>query len=87
MNKRILVTGGTGFQGSNLSKSLLDQGYNVTILNTPGEKNDRNVKRFELEGAKIIWGSINNKDVILKALEGVDLVINTAAKIHNTTRE
>jgi len=82
MNKRILVTGGTGFQGSNLSKSLLSQGYEVTILNTPGDKNDKNVKRFQLEGAKIIWGSINDKDVVFKALEGVDLVINTAAKIH-----
>ena len=29
---KILVTGGTGFQGSNLSKSLLKDGHQVTIL-------------------------------------------------------
>ena len=37
--KTILITGGTGFQGSNLAKNLLESGYNVVILNTPGKKN------------------------------------------------
>ena len=82
MKKRILITGGTGFQGSNLSKALLTKGFDVTILNTPGVKNEKNIKRFQLEKAKIIWGSINDKDVVFKACENVDLIINTAAKIH-----
>ena len=29
---KILITGGTGFQGSNLSKSLLNDGHDVVIL-------------------------------------------------------
>lgn len=82
MKKRILITGGTGFQGSNLSKALLADDFDVTILNTPGEKNDINIQRFNLEDAKIIWGSIVSKDVVYNAMEEADLVINTAAKIH-----
>ena len=82
MKKRILITGGTGFQGSNLSKSLLKEGYDIVILNTPSPKNETNIKRFKLQKANIIWGSINNKKMVEKAMGGVDLVIHTAAKIH-----
>ena len=34
---KILITGGTGFQGSNLSKSLLNDGHDVVILNLHSE--------------------------------------------------
>ena len=30
--KNILITGGAGFIGSNLTKKLVSKGYNVTIL-------------------------------------------------------
>ena len=36
---KILITGGTGFQGSNLSKSLLEDGHDVVILNLHSKKN------------------------------------------------
>ena len=49
---KILITGGTGFQGSNLSKSLLKDGHDVVILNLHSEKNETNVERFELDKAK-----------------------------------
>ena len=46
---KILITGGTGFQGSNLSKSLLEDGHKVIIFNLHSEKNEINIKRFGLE--------------------------------------
>ena len=79
---KILITGGTGFQGSNISKSLLDDNYEVVILNLHSEKNENNVKRFGLEKAKIMWGTINDIRTVKYAMEDVDLVIHTAAKIH-----
>ena len=79
---KILITGGTGFQGSNLSKSLLEDGHDVVILNLHSEKNETNVKRFGLEKAKIIWGTITDILTVRDSLEDVDLVIHTAAKIH-----
>ena len=57
---KILITGGTGFQGSNLSKSLLKDGHEVVILNLHSDKNETNVKRFGLEKAYKMWGSIND---------------------------
>ena len=82
MKQKILITGGTGFQGSNLTKSLLKEGYDVTILNTHSSKNETNIKRFDLQEAKIIWGTINDKQIVKDAMKDTNLVIHTAAKIH-----
>jgi len=79
---KILVTGGTGFQGSNISKSLLEDGHDVVILNVHSEKNKTNVRRFGLEKAKIIWGTINDRHIVKDSMIDVDLVIHAAAKIH-----
>ena len=79
---KILITGGTGFQGSNLSRSLLKDGHDVVIFNLHSEKNETNIKRFGLEKAYKIWGSINDIRIVKDAMIGVDLVIHTAAKVH-----
>ena len=72
MKQKILITGGTGFQGSNLTKSLLKEGYDVTILNTHSSKNETNIKRFDLQEAKIIWGTINDKQIVKDAMKDTD---------------
>ncbi len=82
IKKKILITGGTGFQGSNLTKKLLSKGYDVVMLNTHSEKNETNIKRFKLHSAKIVWGDINDKKILKKEFQDIDLVIHTAAKIH-----
>ena len=33
-NKNILITGGLGFIGSNLARSLVDQGANITLVDS-----------------------------------------------------
>ena len=71
MKQKILITGGTGFQGSNLTKNLLKEGYDVTILNTHSSKNETNIKRFDLQEAKIIWGTINDKQIVKDAMKGL----------------
>ena len=49
--KKIIVTGGSGFIGSNLSKMLISKGYKVVVFdnNIRGKKsridlNDKNIK-------------------------------------------
>lgn len=79
---KILVTGGTGFQGSNLSKALIEAGHEVTIFNTHSERSEVNVKRFGLDRANIIWGSITDQASIDKVCREKDVVFHLAANVH-----
>jgi len=78
----ILITGGAGFQGSNLARALLDRGDRVTILSTLSEQSRRNVERFGLDDATIVWGSITDPDAVEKTVRDHDLVFHLAANVH-----
>lgn len=77
----ILITGGAGFQGSHLTDSLVEQGHNVSILNTYSEKAERNLKD-SIKNIKIIWGSITDKEIIDKTVRGNDVVFHLAAHVN-----
>ncbi|MCJ7472634.1 MAG: NAD-dependent epimerase/dehydratase family protein, partial [Actinobacteria bacterium] len=73
---RLLVTGGTGFTGSRLVEFLLEKGYEVTCLdNQKGLFFDYLAKK----GAKIILGSVTDREAVRKSLEGVEGVFHLAA--------
>lgn len=61
---KILVTGGTGFIGSNLVKTLVDDGHEVTVIGHRAEQKLPKVKRFiECSFEGINWTQVCNKDV------------------------
>ena len=47
MKSKILVTGGSGFIGSHLVKSLVDQGYNVAVT-TKYDSVYENIRLFNI---------------------------------------
>jgi nucleoside-diphosphate-sugar epimerase len=73
---KILVTGGTGFTGKALVKRLLNEGHKVVALDYK-----EGLKTQELRdwGAEVIIGSVVDKDIVEKAMEGVDIVQHLAA--------
>ncbi len=79
---KILVTGGAGFIGSNLTEYLLEQGHEVRVLDnfaTGHIENllplfDRFGSQFELQ-----VGDIRNLDNCRKAVDGMDYVLHEAA--------
>lgn len=79
---RVLVTGGAGFQGSNLSRELLAQQHRVTILSTRSDRSELNLIRFGLGEATVVWGSITDRDLVDKTVREHDLVYHLAANIH-----
>lgn len=78
---RILVTGGAGFQGSHLVESLLKQGHQVTILNTPSERAKSNIASFA-DQVQLVWGTITDKELVQKTVRDHETVFHLAAYIN-----
>jgi dihydroflavonol-4-reductase len=76
MSKVAFVTGATGQLGSNLVIKLLEQGWNVRAL---ARSKDKAQKILGDTNAEIIIGDMENVDGFATALQGVDVVFNTAA--------
>lgn len=76
--EKVLVTGGAGFIGSNLSRKLLDLGYEVIIFDSLSKGDIENIRDIK-EKVKFIEGNIKNKEIIDNAMKGVDYVFHTAS--------
>lgn len=73
---KILVTGGTGFTGKALVKRLLDLGHEVVSLDyREGLKTDE----IRSWGATVVIGSVVDRAVVERCMEGVDIVHHLAA--------
>jgi nucleoside-diphosphate-sugar epimerase len=79
MNKKILVTGGTGFVGVNLVRELLKRKERVTVFSL-AESHPL------LDGMKVkmIIGDVRDKKAVENSLKGVEYVYHLAASSLNT---
>jgi dTDP-L-rhamnose 4-epimerase len=85
--KNILITGGAGFIGSNLSLRLIESGYTVTILDnlhaqihgTNGEETSPLYLSVK-DKVRFIKGDVTNKNDWETALENQDIVVHLAAE-------
>lgn len=76
----VLVTGGAGFIGSNLTESLLHSGNKVVCLDNFSTGKKKNIEPFlNNPKYKLIEGDIRNYDDCLKAVENIDIVFHQAA--------
>ena len=79
-NKRVLVTGGAGFIGSNLCEDLLKYGNEVICLDNFSTGLRENLDDFKDNPRfTLMVGDIRNPEDCRKAVEGVDLVFHEAA--------
>ena len=79
-NKKILVTGGAGFIGSNLCEALLNKDNKVVCLdNFATGKRDNIVEFLEDPNFTLIEGDIRELDNCLNATKNVDYVLHQAA--------
>ena len=75
--KKIAVTGGAGFIGSNLVERLLSKGNEVTVVDdlSTGLKSNLDLNKITFHEL-----SLTNRDGLAKALNGVDAIVHLGAR-------
>lgn len=86
---RILITGGAGFIGSNLSDFYLKNDHEVIIFDSLArantEKNLEWLKSNHKKGLSFINGDVRKFDQLKTAVKGIDIIFHTAAQVAVTT--
>ena len=78
--KKILITGGAGFIGSNLCEAFLALGADVTCLDNFETGNYQNIASFlDQPSFKLIEGDIRDAKTCLEACNGKDIILHQAA--------
>jgi nucleoside-diphosphate-sugar epimerase len=73
---RILVTGGTGFTGTALVIRLLELGHEVVALDY---KEGLQCDALRDRGAKVMIGSVTDREAVTRSMQGVEFVFHLAA--------
>ncbi len=83
MTGRVLVTGGAGFIGCHLARSLLQAGHEVRVLDSLIDQvHDRGGKRDPvLADVELIEADVRDQAAVSAALKGVDKVVHLAAEV------
>lgn len=78
MNRRVLVTGATGFIGHYIVKQLIESGFYVSVL---VRKESRHLDTLSAFGqqVQVCWGDINDVGSLELACSGQDAVVHSAA--------
>ncbi len=75
--RRVLVTGGAGFIGSNLVRRLIKEGAIVRILDNFFTGRKKNLEGLEVE---VIEGDVENINDVYRAIEDIEIIFHLAAR-------
>ena len=85
--KNILITGGSGFIGSNLSIALIKKGYTVTVLDNLSEQihgsDPETTSPLYIsikDKVNFIKGSVTNREIFARAIKNQDVIVHLAAE-------
>ncbi len=79
----VLVTGGAGFIGSHLVDALVDRGHRVRVLDglVAQVHGENAVPAYLNPAAEFVQGDVCDRQIVDKALEGIDVVYHEAAEV------
>ena len=79
---KILITGGAGFIGSHLAERLVEEGNQVVVIDNLSTGRLENIESIKTNGNfHYTIGSILNRELMEKLMEGVDQVYHLAAAV------
>jgi len=76
--RRALVTGGAGFIGSHLIENILEQGYEIQVIDNFSTGTQKNIEHVKNK-IRVIEGDLRNLNFVLNNIKDVDLVFHFAA--------
>lgn len=88
MTKRIVVTGGAGFVGSNLTQNLLREGYEVTVFDALTRAGaHRNLAWLQRESNRLrfIKGDVRDREAVKDAVQEADVIYHLAGQVAVTS--
>tara|TARA_B110000285_G_scaffold166292_1_gene185805 strand:+ start:10415 stop:11332 length:918 start_codon:yes stop_codon:yes gene_type:complete len=74
---KVLITGGAGFIGSNLTKRLVDDGHSIVVLDSLLRGNK--LEKDTFSKITFIQGDVRDYELVLNASKGCDLIFHLAA--------
>ena len=78
--KRVLVIGGLGFIGTNLTARLLDEGAVVTLLTPSRERHAEQAHVYERAGAAIAEGDVRDHVLVSTVVSGQAAIFNLSGQ-------
>lgn len=79
--KKILITGGAGYIGSLLSDSLVNLGYNVTVIDNLFFKKNTVGHLIIKKNFNFIYGDVRDKNILKSVLSSNDIIIPLACLV------
>ena len=79
---KVLVTGSTGFIGSQLCRALREEGHSVRAFHRPAS----NLRLLEGLDVEHVTGDLTQPETLLPAVQGMEVVFHTAAAMGHSGR-
>ncbi|RDI70450.1 SDR family NAD(P)-dependent oxidoreductase [Halopelagius longus] len=77
----VLVTGGAGFIGSHIVDELIDEGYDVTVVDNLTEQVHDSEPDYLNEEADYVWGDVRDRELMTELLEEADVLNHQASAV------
>ena len=84
---KALIVGGTGTLGQELTRQLLDRGYEIRILSRDELKQKQMADRFKNDRISYLLGDVRDIGALRAAMRDVDVAFHVAALKHVDTLE
>lgn len=78
---RILITGGAGFLGSQLSGEFLARGHRVRVLDDLSTGSKENLSQLQGKALEFEQGSVRDREIVGRAMQGCEAVVHLAARV------
>lgn len=76
--KNVLVAGGAGFVGSELTRQLCEQGASVTVVDSLINGRQENLDGLPAEAVRLVVADIRDSERMAGLMQGIDIVFNLA---------